>query len=133
MDTGSSTAQIESYAGRAVALSGVSPLAFLTGVLIARDPGATVSGDQIDGSCAPGCSPVSPTSPRLVVVGLFDPAEDPTGPSLHLTNFLSFFVEDMEPGGIVHGRLLPGYGIRKPQSPIPSDDRAFLGIPNLVR
>jgi hypothetical protein len=123
--------------------SGVGPTIHGVEDLIAADMGATVdSNGVVTGSCAPTCMGYEgkPTSPRIVAIAMFDPAEyDAIGrPSgifqLHIVNILAFFVQSVgsPPDADVTGVIVGDAGLLK-TGPGPEPGSGFLHVVQLIR
>jgi hypothetical protein len=117
--------------------------------LFALDPDASWNPGtrNVNGSCAPGCAPISP---RLVALAVFDVDEyqfsratgdwdcdvgggaGGTGRCVNVMNIVGFFIEDVA-GGVVTGRVARYPGLVWPDSPTPSAASSFLPAIILVR
>ena len=113
--------------------------------LIALDPGASwdAGTNNVQGSCAPGCAPISP---RLVALALFDvdryqlmrATDDWTGcpdntPCVRVTNILGFFLDQVNGGGGVDGYIARYPGLLSLDNPTLSATSSFLPAISLVR
>jgi Putative Flp pilus-assembly TadE/G-like len=123
--------------------SGVGPTIHGVEDLIAADPHAVVDGaGVVSGSCAPTCIGYEgkPTSPRIVAIAMFDPAEyvsigSPSGIfQLHIVNILAFFIQSIgsPPDADVTGVIVGDVGLLK-SGPTVGTGESFLRVIQLIR
>ena len=111
----------------------VGPTQQGTNDLIAKDPGATW-----DTTCNCVTGSAFGRSPRIGIIPLYDPYIYATGqqsgkshPDLKVTNYLGFFIEEVDGSGQVKGRITPVGGIYK--SSLGPKDGAFPKVIRLVQ
>jgi hypothetical protein len=123
----------------------VGPTKFGLEALYNQDPSATfnTTTNTIQGSCAPGCAPVSP---RLIALPVFDAdlyqlsransdwtACPGGGSCLKIVNILGFFVNQIEESGDVTGYLMTYPGLLSTSDPTVGSSSSFLMNLTLIR
>jgi hypothetical protein len=97
----------------------VGPTSQGVGDLVAKDPGAYWDTSCNNGQgCVKGSAFPNGSSPRIGRVPLYDPTiygqgqqSGKSGPQLQVVNFLGFFIEQVDGGGNVLGRITPIGGL----------------------
>jgi hypothetical protein len=118
-----------------VPIDGSEPTDVAVNQLINSDP--TAGWDDVDKAVT---GPYGFGSPRVVVVGLYDPEayhtaqQQPSEESIELPiiNLIALFIEDVE-NGVITARLVARGGDLKPNVVVPPRDAAFLRAIHLLR